>query len=46
MLDTDERKLSLRPLADQLEQAENGAQVWLADRLTEAVKCPVYYGTP
>ena len=46
VLDTTDRKLSLRPLADQLEQAENDAQAWLGEQLTAAVKCPVYYGTP
>lgn len=46
VLDTTERKLSLRPLADQLEQAENGAQEWLDEQLTALVKCPVHYGTP
>lgn len=46
VLDTAERKLSLRPLADQLERAENDAQDWLHDQLTAEVKCPVYYGAP
>jgi hypothetical protein len=46
VLDTHERKLSLRPLADQLEQAEHGAQSWLHEQLQGAVECPVYYGTP
>lgn len=46
VLDTVERKLSLKPLADQLERAENGAQEWLGSQLTAAVKCPVHYGTP
>lgn len=46
VLDVQERKLSLRPLADQLEIAENGAQGWLHAQLTQAVQCPVYFGTP
>jgi hypothetical protein len=46
VLDVQERKLSLRPLADQLEQAENGAQGWLHGQLSGAVECPVYFGTP
>lgn len=46
VLDVKERKLSLRPLADQLEQAENGAQDWLHQQLQSAVECPVYYGSP
>lgn len=46
VLDVQERKLSIRPLADQLEQAENGAQGWLHEQLTAAVECPVYFGTP
>lgn len=44
VLDLQERRLSLRPLADQLEVAENDAQAWLHGKLTDAVGCPVYYG--
>lgn len=46
VLDTTNRTLALKPLADQLECAENDAQDWLDGQLTDAVKCPVYYGTP
>lgn len=46
VLDTTERKLSLRPLADQLERAENDAQDWLHAQLTAEVQCPIYYGSP
>jgi hypothetical protein len=46
VLDVQERKLSLRPLADQLERAENDAQAWLHSQLSGAVEFPVYYGTP
>lgn len=46
VLDTTERRLSFKPLADQLERAENGAQDWLDGQLTGVVKCPVHYGTP
>lgn len=45
VLDVQEKKLSLRPLADQLEVAENDAQAWLHGKLTDAVGCPVYYGS-
>ena len=46
VLDTQERKLALRPLADEKVQAENSAQDWLHERITEVVQCPVYYGAP
>jgi hypothetical protein len=41
------RKLSLKPLADQLERAELAAQAFLHELLTAQVgDKPVYYGTP
>lgn len=46
VLDVTERKLSLRPLADQLEQAENGAQKWLNGILSDALSSTVVYGSP
>ena len=46
VLDVENRKLSLRPLADQLEQAENAAQKWLHDVLASATEAPIFYGTP
>jgi hypothetical protein len=46
VLDVQDRKLSLRPLADQLESAENKAQAWLHDLLTSGTDAAVYYGTP
>ena len=39
-------KLALKPLADELQEAENKAHDWLHERLTDAVECPVYYGSP
>lgn len=46
VLDVDARKLSLQPLADELEQAENAAQKWLHELLSGAVEASVFYGTP
>lgn len=39
-------KLALKPLADELQEAENKAHDWLHGQLTDAVECPVYYGSP
>lgn len=46
ILDPEEETLALRPLADELQEAENVAHRWLHDRITGEVDCPVYYGTP
>lgn len=47
VLDVNDRKLSLRPLADQLERAENAAQRWLNDLLSGSLaEASVLYGTP
>ena len=45
-VDPESGKLALKPLADELQEAENKAQAWLHEQLTEAVECPVYYGSP
>lgn len=46
VLDTDERKLALQPLADATEQAEHDAQGQLHELIASAVECPVAYGNP
>lgn len=45
-LDPMKGELSLRPLADELQQAENAAQAWLHQQIADEVDCPVYYGLP
>lgn len=45
-LDPLQETLALRPLADELQEAENKAQEWLHERITQEIECPVYYGTP
>lgn len=46
VLDVQARKLSLRPLADELTEAENTAQAWLHDELATATEAPIFYGMP
>ncbi len=40
------KKISLRPLADELEVAEDEAQAWLHQTITDQVTAPVLYGSP
>ena len=46
VLDVQARKLSLKPLADELTEAENHAQDWLHDELAAATEAPIFYGIP
>lgn len=45
-LDPLEGKLAPKPLADELQEAENKAQAWLHEQISQEVECPVYYGSP